>query len=143
MPDRTLEGLSVASFRARWETLLTPPSPRRTLVAIHGSTLAGFVASGPSRDENGAPAEVGELYGLYVLSEYWGLGVDWRLWRVAREDLLGAGYEEVTLWVLEANTRARRFYERVGFRAEPGMSRMSEHEGVSLAGVRYRLPLRT
>ena len=43
----------------------------------------------------------------------------------------------VTLWVLEANTRARRFYEKAGF-APDGTSKPADLFGVMLPKLRYR-----
>lgn len=40
------------------------------------------------------------------------------------------------LWVLEGNARARRFYERSGFRAD-GTEEPFEVDGVAVPEVRY------
>ena len=42
------------------------------------------------------------------------------------------------LWVLEANTRARRFYERAGFALDGGWQSEEIATGVFLDEVRYR-----
>jgi GNAT superfamily N-acetyltransferase len=60
---------------------------------------------------------------LYVVPERWGAGVapalhDWAL-EVVRE----LGSERCSLWVLEDNARARRFYERRGW-CEDGRTRV-------------------
>ena len=54
------------------------------------------------------------LHGLYVVPEEWGSGV-----AVALHDAAVAAMPdcpELRLWTLEANHRARRFYERRGWR---------------------------
>jgi hypothetical protein len=43
----------------------------------------------------------------------------------------------VALWVLETNTRARRFYESGGWRAD-GSSKTANSRGFPLVEVRYR-----
>ena len=48
------------------------------------------------------------------------------------------GYTEVTLWVLERNTKARRFYERFGFQQDPGGK---TYPGTDVPEVRYRVRL--
>lgn len=55
------------------------------------------------------------LDGLYVLPELWGSGVGARLHDAAVEILRGLGGVRSHLWVLEANSRARTFYERRGW----------------------------
>ena len=68
-------------------------------------------------EEDGAPVGIAAtddcwLHGFYVLPERWGSGVADALHTAALERLACA---EVKLWVLEANVRARRFYEKRGW----------------------------
>ena len=76
-------------------------------------------------EEEGRPVGVaavrpGWLDGLYVIPERWGTGVAELLHDRALE-LLGPGRHR--LWVLEENSRARRFYERRGW-SENGETRV-------------------
>src|SRR6266498_2246427 len=52
------------------------------------------------------------------------------------DDLRKAGDGYLTLWVLEGNTRARRFYERAGWRPDGTSSRW---ERFNVHTLRYRL----
>ncbi len=140
MPDPVLDELSVAAFEARWHHILAQIQ-RLNLVADADGQVVGFVSIGPSRDADAVPLQTAELYGLYLDPEVWGRGVGHALWSAALQELRGEGYAEVTLWVLEANTRARSFYERVGFQLEPGVTRGLERQGSVLPEVRYRSPL--
>jgi putative acetyltransferase len=54
------------------------------------------------------------LHGLYVAPEAWGTGVAPALHDAALETMPDC--PEFRLWTLEANDRARRFYERRGWR---------------------------
>ena len=74
------------------------------------ATVLGFASVGPSRDERG----IGELYALYVDPEHWSTGAG-RALMTRAEARLVTEYAEATLWVLEDNPRARRFYERAGW----------------------------
>ena len=65
----------------------------------------------------------GWLDGLYVRPEHWGGGVADRLHDAAVRALSDSGAEAARLWVLKDNTRARRFYERRGWR-EDGSQRV-------------------
>ena len=80
------------------------------IVAIENSKVIGFVGYGNRGDE--AP-ETGEIFALYVLSEYYGTGVGLELMKAGLNQL--AEYPEVCLWVLKGNKRAIRFYEKCGF----------------------------
>jgi ribosomal protein S18 acetylase RimI-like enzyme len=92
---------------------------------IPESLPVGFAHFGAERDPESRvppPADqaVGrhraELYAIYVLPGYWSAGAG----RALMAEVLGrtraAGYPAITLWVLQENYRARRFYERAGFR---------------------------
>jgi GNAT superfamily N-acetyltransferase len=57
------------------------------------------------------------LDGLYVVPSHWGAGVAQALHDHAFGLLAGFGSQRCHLWVLEHNGRARRFYERLGWRA--------------------------
>jgi GNAT superfamily N-acetyltransferase len=56
------------------------------------------------------------LDGLYVVPEQWGTEVAEMLHDRALELVRGFGSMRCHLWVLEENARARRFYERRGWR---------------------------
>lgn len=101
-----------ADWEQRWHQQLTSGPPRQ--LAVHegegGEELLGFGVVGPGRDPDLAATD--ELYALYVRQSWWGTGLG--------QALLDAvlGLEPCTLWVLEDNSRARRFYERNGFVAD-------------------------
>ncbi|MHB1596012.1 MAG: GNAT family N-acetyltransferase [Streptosporangiaceae bacterium] len=57
-----------------------------------------------------------ELYAIYVLPGYWSAGAGRALMAEVIYRTRAAGYPALTLWVLQDNDRARRFYERAGFR---------------------------
>jgi GNAT superfamily N-acetyltransferase len=54
------------------------------------------------------------LHGFYVRPEWWGTGVADELHDAALQAMPDCA--ELKLWVLEANRRARRFYEKRGWR---------------------------
>jgi GNAT superfamily N-acetyltransferase len=75
------------------------------LVAEDGGELLGFAVLRP-----------GSLERLYADPNVWGRGVGSRLHDEALELLRDIGSSRCSLWVLEANERARLFYERRGLR---------------------------
>lgn len=140
MPERMLAALSVERFEENWRTRLLNPT-RTNLVCEFDGQVIGFAACGPCRDEDAEPATVGELYGLYVHPQHWGRKAGWMLWSSALDVLTQQGYQEVVLWVIEANHRARHFYERAGFALEAGAVKQFQRDGVSLPELRYRKDL--
>ena len=67
----------------------------------------------------------GWLEALYVRPAAWGTGLADRLHASAEAELRRRGTPRARLWVLEGNGRARRFYERHGWRPD-GTSRVVE-----------------
>lgn len=74
----------------------------------------GLANIGASRDKE--RPDWGELRAIYLLPEYWRKGSGTALFRAAEEELRRRGYGRYFLWVLVENTRARRFYEKMGMR---------------------------
>ena len=79
-------------------------------VAKDDNQVVGFIGFGDRGEE--AP-ETGEIFALYVLSEYYGKGVGRELMNEALQQL--QGYSTICLWVLKENKRALRFYQKCGF----------------------------
>lgn len=141
VPASTLEGMAVEGYVASWrETLLTRPRSMRVWVAEVGGTIVGFAQSGPSRDDDIAQGEVGEVYAIYLLPEQIRGGLGRQLLDEAVGFLREQGYAEATLWVLASNDRARRFYEGAGWMSD-GAVREEAWEGATLREARYRLRL--
>lgn len=79
-----------------------------------------------------------ELRDLYVVPEAWGTCASRALMDEVLAEIRASGATEATLWVVEANARARRFYEREGW--EPtGETRATPLGPVEL---QYELQLR-
>jgi GNAT superfamily N-acetyltransferase len=138
MPTKFLDGLSVSEEVARWGRRLTRPDPRsrHTSVAIDRDRVVGFVTSGPDPD---APA-VGLVFLMYSRPDAWGSGVGDALMAAVLRSLRDRGFREAVLWVLEENSRARRFYERSGWTCEEG-HRYDDYGGLQLTAVKYRRQL--
>lgn len=109
-----------------------------TLVAVDGCAIRGFATTGLCRD-NGLP-NFGELMALYVDPAYVGAGLGGLLMTAARERLRVVGVAGAVLWVLEANIRARHFYERDGWWPD-GAWRTAGFGNVEARQIRYRTPL--
>lgn len=80
------------------------------LIAKDGDKVVGFAGYGTGEEDS---VEIGEIFAMYVLSDYYGTGVGQKLMEAALEKL--ADFPKVCLWVLKDNKRAIRFYEKCGF----------------------------
>lgn len=94
--------------RARWELVLDGPRaagqhPVTTLVALDGDEPVGFAAF-----------DAVELGHFGVVPDRFGTGLADRM----HAEVLSRCSDDLRLWVLEDNTRARRFYERHGWRPD-------------------------
>ena len=79
-------------------------------------SIVGFIRFG----EDPEGSENGYVHSLYVRPRAGGRGTGRRLLEHAVAALEAAGHPTVTLWVFEANERARRFYAAAGFVPDGG-----------------------
>jgi GNAT superfamily N-acetyltransferase len=114
LPDDYLDGLSVEERRSMWTQRLADPDPGVLVAVDDEGTTIGFVSVGPSRDDDANPG-TGELEAIYLVLKAAGTGTGRLLLEAAEALMRDAGYTRATLWVLETNQRARRFYERAGW----------------------------
>ncbi len=78
-----------------------------------------------SGDDGFVAVEEPWLEAIYVRPAAWGSGVAGHLHDAAIAELRSRGVRRAKLWMLERNDRARRFYERRGWRPD-GTSRVVE-----------------
>jgi GNAT superfamily N-acetyltransferase len=136
MPDAFLDGLSLAEHTASWRANLLKHAAsgrKRVLIAVEDQQVIGLVRVGPESESS----EVGLVYLLYVLPEYWGRRVGKALMSAAIDELRDLGMREATLWVLRDNRRARRFYEGLGWQPD-GRTSSESYGGVELEAWCYR-----
>ncbi len=138
VPQGYLDSLSVAAREASWRRRLemAPPTEQPFWVAEVDGRIVGFVATGPSRDDD-APAGTAEVYALYVDPDCWAKGIGTNLMDHAVRDLRRHGYDHATLWCLASNQQARSFSERAKWRFD-GMTKRETFAGADLEEVRYR-----
>jgi ribosomal protein S18 acetylase RimI-like enzyme len=114
LPEAYLASLSPEERAGQWRSLLRDPgSTRFVLVVVNErDDVVGFAAAGPQRSDESEYQ--GELYALYVLPLHQRRGLGRALVRAVAHRLLAGGVSSMSLWVLEANAPARRFYEKLG-----------------------------
>ncbi|GGK79335.1 GNAT family N-acetyltransferase [Streptomyces flaveus] len=135
VPRHYLDAMDRSREEAEWKARIAEAQWPWTgvLVAETEAGIVGFASFGPSQ-ETPATAEIGTLY---AMPELWGTGIGKQLMRATLTTLGQANYTQATLWVLEDNERARRFYEAAGWRPD-GAAVEDTTGGASLNKLRYR-----
>lgn len=96
----------------RWAAKADNPT-QKTLLCIDDGKMVGTSSFCKSRFEQFC--DWGEVVSIYFLPEYMGKGYGKILMESVVAELKRQGYENIFLWVLEENIRARHFYEQFGF----------------------------
>jgi GNAT superfamily N-acetyltransferase len=91
--------------RAEWVVRLA--DDRWVLMAVVDGETVGTISTRENRIES-----------LFVVPEHWGLGVGPALHDAALANIAGQGAAEAVLEVMAENLRARRFYERRGWKRD-------------------------
>ena len=138
LPQPVLDALTIDEREETWRGHLTDPANDvRTIVADDEGEIIGFISLvGHARDDDAKPGTA-EIPALYVHPTRWRTGTGLELMLVALSALRAAGADDVALWVIAANDRARGFFERCGFGPDGAArtGRFGERE------LRYRLTL--
>jgi GNAT superfamily N-acetyltransferase len=139
LPQEHLDRLDPARSAGMWARRAGSADWARggLLVAVDEQGLRGFADFGPTRDQDDDPERVGEVSAIYLAPAAWGTGCGRALMTAALEHLAKAGYRQATLWVLDTNSRARRFYEAAGFRPDKA-EKVDDRHGFPLRELRYR-----
>jgi len=113
VPDEILDNLSVDKRKLYFENVIKDKS-EIIVIAYKDNVAAGFMTFGKCRDDD-KDSSLGEIWGIYLLPEFWRQGIGSELISWGVNSLNDLGYNKVCLWVLEENMRARKFYEKQGF----------------------------
>jgi L-amino acid N-acyltransferase YncA len=139
LPDDYLDSLSVDDRLTMWNQRLETTDTGVLVAVDDDGSVMGFASVGPSRDPD-APEGTGELESIYLVAGAAGTGAGSLLMQEAMDELRRKGFAGATLWVLETNQRARRFYERQGWSWD-GSRSDHQIECGNRPIVRYRTPL--
>ena len=142
MPDAYLDSISVFTREIAWQARLEGDGAdlEPAWVAIVDGEVAGYVSSGPPRDDD-IPHSAAEIYAIYVHPAKWRSGAGRALLDVATAEWRARGTDALVLWVLEGNARARAFYEAMGWAADDTRKEF-DMGGFATVEVRYRAALR-
>lgn len=131
-PDQFLAGLD-RDRRARWWGNFIGEGANVHVSDAGG--VVGFCHASDSEDEGW-----GEVFSIYVHPDHWGDGHGRGLLDAAESAMATDGHVRACLWVLEANHRGRRFYERQGWGVGKPI-RVEEIGGVQVTELRYEKDL--
>jgi ribosomal protein S18 acetylase RimI-like enzyme len=99
----------------------------------------GFAVTGAPQDP-GYSEDTVEVHAIYQLREVARTGVARRMMVRALDDVRAGGFRLAILWVLATNARARRFYERGGWRSD-GRTRTNVLGRIEHSELRYHIDL--
>jgi GNAT superfamily N-acetyltransferase len=132
MPQATLDALDIDEHEGFWKRVAATDAAG-VFVAEEEGRVIGFANVGPCLHEEGT----GEVYAIYVRPGSWDTGSGLALMN-AGVAWLARRWPEAVLWVAEENPRARRFYERYGWKMDG--ERVAEvAPGARIREVLYRL----
>jgi GNAT superfamily N-acetyltransferase len=149
MPRSYLEELSVPRRTRHWAAFIGDAhTAAMAWVAYDQHGCCGLASAGPTRGhvslslgrDAARASNVGEVHTLYVSERAAGRGVGHALIAYTVAQLKATAHSAAILWVLEDNHRARRFYEREGWRHD-GARRQEDVASLSLSAVRYQRAL--
>lgn len=113
IPDEVLENITIEKRQKYFQKALTDGWEEDAII-FKDNDPVGLICIGKCRDKDKLE-NYGEIWGIYLLPEYWGIGIGRKLINWGLDELSKRNYTKVTLWVLEENINARKFYERIGF----------------------------
>ena len=113
LSDEYLKSMDALKMAEANQRILGEPGIYKCYYAGRDGAMIGRLVINKSRDEDKAGS--GEIAAMYLLGEFWGKGYGREMMDFSLAELKRMGHDDVLLWVLEANSRARRFYEKCGF----------------------------
>ncbi|AUS98388.1 GNAT family N-acetyltransferase [Clostridium thermosuccinogenes] len=137
VPDSILDNISAYKRQKYFEKALSEGWEEDFLIFADDKAV-GLMCIGRCRDED-KDDTYGEIWGLYLLPEYWNKGIGSYFINWGLNELKNRGYKKVTLWVLEENLNARKFYEKMGFKHDGTVKELTL--GKKLTEFRYLIEL--
>jgi ribosomal protein S18 acetylase RimI-like enzyme len=141
IPDDFLDRLDVKKRANMWRELIQDPNKVIFVAENTEGNIIGFCALGPSRDSDTNPSAA-EVSAIYIDPDKWQKGIGRALLSASLSEIRNRDFDQVTLWVLEANQRARSFYESFGFVQDGANKDDDRWKDFVLREFRYRLNLR-
>lgn len=133
VPDEVLNNLTAEKRQKYFEKALTEGWEEDAII-FKDDKAVGLICIGKCRDED-KEEFWGEIWGIYLLPEYWNMGIGFELMNWGLNELKRRNYKKIALWVLERNINARNFYEKMGFKHDGTIKKITI--GKTLNEYRY------
>ena len=140
LPDAMLANMSDVRHSAMWSQTLSHKTESRGVFVADDSDIGvvGFGSCGPVRDMpeglDGTEQRVGEVYLLYVETDFQNQGIGRRLLDALFRQLRADGFDTAVLWML-ADNPTRFFYEGLG--GQQVGERMDTFAGADVDEIAY------
>lgn len=139
MPAQILDDLDETRATEFFRSVIeTGANENRLLSGYCSAELCGFALWNRHSEE---PAHTAEIRALYVLPANQRSGLGRALFERCRQEMSAAGFRSLTVFTLETNHPARRFYEEMGGRPLPYRRTFTVAEA-ALPEIGYEVPLR-
>jgi ribosomal protein S18 acetylase RimI-like enzyme len=110
IPGAELEKIISCRGTSWWQAAINKGN--RIALSFYDGKLVGYVNYGRNRAKG--LAYQGEIYEIYMLSEYQGTGFGQQLFATAREDLKSHKLNSLVVWALSDNDAAIEFFKAMG-----------------------------
>ncbi len=140
LPSGALDALDHTMVEAGWRAAISsPPSAaHRLLVALSGSRIVGYLATGPGEDEDAGPAD-GEVLAVTVAPAEQRMGHGSRLLAAAVTTLQDTGFRLARAWTFDGDAPLHTFLAAAGW--EPDGARRELDMGEPVGQQRWHAAL--
>lgn len=112
IPDTYLERFTYQGREESFRRSLAA-NAEETYLIRQDDKVVSLLTIGAARDSDMDVSRTGEIWGIYLLPNYWRKGIGKKVVQEAEAILQSREYETIILWVLEKNEQARHFYEAI------------------------------
>ncbi len=114
VPDNILAEYTPQKRAAAFRQAIAKDEDEIYLFKVNHSAV-GFAVLNKHPHYPGAAEDEAEINALFFLPDFWGMDAASRALAFCFNRLRLLGYKRATVWVMEGNDRARRFFEKNGF----------------------------
>ncbi|MEO0688581.1 MAG: GNAT family N-acetyltransferase [Cyanobacteria bacterium J06649_11] len=139
IPQTYLDKLSIPKREKSWQDILTNHQ-NHTIVQEINDLIVGFANYGQTRDKDKDSHITGEITSIYINPEYWRKGLGTEIIEFIVRDMKNRQFHQITLWVLDTNQIARKFYQKIGFKPD-GTTKIDIRDNFELREIRYSILL--
>lgn len=141
LPPEVLQAATPELVTERWRAAVTqPPTPRHhVLVATEQEATVGFVAFGPSTDED-ADDSIAEIATMLVEPRWGRRGHGSRMLAATVEHLRQDDFRATRTWLLDRDAASTSFYESAGWQRD-GVARTLAAGAQELREIRLHVAL--